>query len=117
MICTSDNRSPEALVSSYSCSLALALAHAWPPRLCKSCSRQVQRLVLVSLISNSNWAQRPSRAFDPRPDRGRPAHLWLEGPCHSALYKDVGAGGSKHEVRRETAPHRQTLIQSREKRS
>jgi hypothetical protein len=54
------------------------------------------------------------RPFDSRPDQERPAHQWLESPCHPALYKEVGAGVSKHEVRRESAPHRQILIQSRE---
>ena len=40
------------------------------------------------------------RAPDPRPDRGRPTAIWLTGPCHAALHKEVGAGGTQYEVHR-----------------
>jgi hypothetical protein len=49
--------------------------------------------------------------LDSHPNRGCLAHLWLEGPCHTALHKEVGAG--RLSVRGSSAtPHRQILFRS-----
>jgi hypothetical protein len=42
--------------------------------------------------------------FDPHLDQGCPAHPWLTGLRHPALYKEVGADGSQYEVRLSRTP-------------
>ena len=62
------------------------------------------------MISPPRLAQRPTWALIPRPDRDAQPYM-VGGSRRTALYKEVGAGGSRYEVHRSPQyPTDKTLI-------